>query len=163
MPSVALSTRSVLVLVLSATLADTSLDAQPVPANATLPPSHRNRSAPLTAQERTLHALNRFTFGPRPGEVAAVSRTGLDRWFEQQLNPQSIDDSAFDTRLVCLPRHASFAATAGLPLPSNQLIRIAARGELPLPSDPNTHAIYADQHRLLQRGPGPQSRRDDRR
>ncbi|MGE3404537.1 MAG: DUF1800 domain-containing protein [Vicinamibacterales bacterium] len=34
------------------------------------------------------HVLSRLTFGPRPGELAAVERIGLDRWVAQQLQPQ---------------------------------------------------------------------------
>ena len=41
----------------------------------------------IQGEERVLHALNRFTFGPRPGDVEAVEAMGLERWFEQQLNP----------------------------------------------------------------------------
>ncbi|HXE09394.1 MAG TPA: DUF1800 family protein [Acidobacteriaceae bacterium] len=48
---------------------------------------------------RIEHALNRLTFGPRPGDVAAVEKMGLTEWFEQQLNPEKIDDSALDARL----------------------------------------------------------------
>jgi uncharacterized protein (DUF1800 family) len=48
---------------------------------------------------RALHALNRLTFGPRPGDVAAVEQMGLTTWFEQQLNPEKIDDSALETKL----------------------------------------------------------------
>ena len=48
----------------------------------------------IDGQQRILHVLNRFTFGPRPGDVAAVKAMGLQRWFEQQLNPSTIDDSA---------------------------------------------------------------------
>ena len=50
---------------------------------------------PLTEQEKVLHALNRFTFGPRPGDVAAVEGMGVERWFEMQLHPERMDDSAF--------------------------------------------------------------------
>jgi uncharacterized protein (DUF1800 family) len=50
-------------------------------------------------EERVLHALDRLTFGPRPGDMAAVEQMGLTTWFEQQLNPQQIDDSALDARL----------------------------------------------------------------
>ena len=50
-----------------------------------------------------LHALNRFTFGPRPGDVAAVQAMGLKRWFERQLNPAEIDDSALEARLAMFP------------------------------------------------------------
>ena len=32
--------------------------------------------APLTERQRVLHALNRLTFGPRPGEVDAVLAKG---------------------------------------------------------------------------------------
>ena len=147
MPPLALSfrpLRSILALALSATLIDTSLPAQSSPVKSALPPSHRDRTAPLTQQERTLHALNRFTFGPRPGDPAAVSRIGLDRWFEQQLNPQSIDDSALDARLSIFPAMRLSQPQLVSRFPSNQLIRVAARGDLALPSDPTTRAIYSD-------------------
>src|ERR1700679_4022151 len=54
----------------------------------------------IQGQERVLHALNRFTFGPRPGDAAVVQAMGLKRWFEQQLNPATIDDSALEARLA---------------------------------------------------------------
>ncbi len=144
MPSLALSSRSALALILCATLLDTSLPAQPAAARNVLPAPHRDRTAPLTQQERILHALNRFTFGPRPGDVAAVSRIGLDRWFEQQLNPSSIDDSSLETRLAAFPAMRLSQPQLVSRFPSNQLIRIAARGDLALPSNPTTHAIYTD-------------------
>ncbi|HVG73207.1 MAG TPA: DUF1800 domain-containing protein [Vicinamibacterales bacterium] len=49
------------------------------------------------------HALNRLTFGPRPGQVEEVRRLGLTRWLDQQLNPSAIDDAALATRLRPLP------------------------------------------------------------
>ena len=49
------------------------------------------------------HALNRLTFGPRPGQVDDVQRMGLARWIDQQLNPASLDDSALAGRLTPLP------------------------------------------------------------
>ena len=49
------------------------------------------------------HALNRLTFGPRPGQVEEVQRLGLSRWIDQQLSPASIDDSALTPRLTPLP------------------------------------------------------------
>ncbi len=131
--------RSALVLSLCTSL----LGAQPSPSPLARG-AHRPRSAPLTPQERTLHALNRFTFGPRPGDVAAVSRIGLDRWFEQQLNPQSINDSALEARLNVFPAMRLPQPELVSRFPSNQLIRVAAHGDLALPSDPVTHAIYTD-------------------
>jgi uncharacterized protein (DUF1800 family) len=49
------------------------------------------------------HALNRLTFGPRPGEVGEVQKLGLARWLDRQLNPSSIDDSAVLAKLPPIP------------------------------------------------------------
>jgi len=48
------------------------------------------------------HALNRLTFGPRPGELERVKATGLAAWIEQQLAPARIDDSRLTARLARL-------------------------------------------------------------
>lgn len=49
---------------------------------------------------RARHALNRLAYGPRPGEVERVMALGVDRWIEQQLNPESIADTQLDERLA---------------------------------------------------------------
>ncbi len=46
-------------------------------------------STQLQGDQRILHALNRFTFGPRAGDLEAVRTMGLQNWFEQQLHPAS--------------------------------------------------------------------------
>ena len=46
--------------------------------------------------ESVRHALNRLTYGPRPGDVERVHRTGLGNWIDQQLHPSTIDDSAVE-------------------------------------------------------------------
>ncbi|HTV59304.1 MAG TPA: DUF1800 domain-containing protein [Verrucomicrobiae bacterium] len=53
----------------------------------------------LTEDEAILHALNRLAYGPRPGDLDRIRAMGLEKWIDQQLNPASIDDSAFDERL----------------------------------------------------------------
>jgi len=50
----------------------------------------------LAADQQVIHALNRLTFGARPGDVQKVRATGLDKWIDQQLNPGKIDDSSLD-------------------------------------------------------------------
>src|SRR4029077_9147590 len=50
--------------------------------------------AQLTERQRALHALNRLTFGPRPGDLETVLAKGVDNWIEDQLHPESIADSA---------------------------------------------------------------------
>jgi uncharacterized protein (DUF1800 family) len=57
----------------------------------------------LNETEAILHALNRLTYGPRPGDVEHVQKIGLANWIEQQLNPDSIDDSQLQARLEKYP------------------------------------------------------------
>jgi uncharacterized protein (DUF1800 family) len=47
-----------------------------------------------------IHVLNRITFGPRPGDVDAVQKMGLRNYIEQQLHPESIDDSVVDQEVA---------------------------------------------------------------
>jgi uncharacterized protein (DUF1800 family) len=48
----------------------------------------------LPADQQIIQALNRLTFGPRPGDVLKVRAMGLDKWIDQQLHPEKIDDRA---------------------------------------------------------------------
>ena len=57
----------------------------------------------LTDDEAVLQALNRLGFGPRPGDLERVKESGLQKWIDRQLYPDSIDDSALDTRLARFP------------------------------------------------------------
>ena len=53
-----------------------------------------------TADQQVLQVLNRLAFGPRPGEVAAVRKIGVDAWIDQQLHPERIDDAQMDQLLT---------------------------------------------------------------
>jgi uncharacterized protein (DUF1800 family) len=53
----------------------------------------------LTADQAILHALNRLGYGPRPGDVERIRQMGLEKWVDQQLHPERIDDAALDQRL----------------------------------------------------------------
>jgi uncharacterized protein (DUF1800 family) len=57
----------------------------------------------LIEDEAILQALNRLGFGPRPGDVERVKEMGLQKWVDQQLHPDSINDSALDSRLNRFP------------------------------------------------------------
>jgi uncharacterized protein (DUF1800 family) len=57
----------------------------------------------LTEDEAIVHALNRLAYGPGPGDVERVRQMGLEKWIDQQLHPESIDDSALDKRLENYP------------------------------------------------------------
>ena len=47
-----------------------------------------------------IHVLNRVTFGPERGDVEAVEKMGLRNYIEQQLHPETIDDSATDAEIA---------------------------------------------------------------
>ena len=57
----------------------------------------------MTEDQAIVHALNRLGYGPRPGDVERVRRMGLEKWINQQLNPESIGDSQLDARLEKYP------------------------------------------------------------
>jgi uncharacterized protein (DUF1800 family) len=94
---------------------------------------------------RVLHALNRLTFGPRPGDVAAVEAMGLSTWFDMQLNPAKIDDSALDARLAMFPAMQLRQTDLMARYPSQQMIRQLAQRNGYLPGDPVERAIYGDE------------------
>jgi uncharacterized protein (DUF1800 family) len=102
------------------------------------------QKAPLTRDQKTLHALNRLTFGPRPGDEAAVDKMGLEAWFQKQLHPESIDDSAFEARLDSMPALKLSAGEMMQRYPAPGEIKQMEKRGTPLPSDPVEHAIYAD-------------------
>ena len=51
----------------------------------------------LPADQQIIHALSRLTFGAKPGDVQRVRAIGLDKWIDQQLHPDRIDDSGIDS------------------------------------------------------------------
>ncbi|WP_222537376.1 DUF1800 domain-containing protein [Pedobacter polysacchareus] len=51
------------------------------------------RQAGLTERQAAAHLLSRFTYGAKDGEVDAVMKMGLERWFQQQLDGKLPDDS----------------------------------------------------------------------
>ncbi len=58
----------------------------------------------LAVDQQVKHALNRLTYGPRPGDATAVLRQeGLDRWLVRELTPENWPDHAGDSALARFP------------------------------------------------------------
>src|SRR5258708_10243279 len=54
----------------------------------------------LSPDQQIVQALNRLTFGPRPGDAEEVRRLGLAKWIELQLHPDQIPENpALDVKL----------------------------------------------------------------
>src|SRR5579884_2360692 len=99
----------------------------------------------LDEQKRALHALNRLTFGPRPGDVERVAAMGVDKWIEQQLHPDSINDSALEARLAGFRTLKMDARALVQNFPPPQVAKAVANGRLALPNDPAKRAIVEAQ------------------
>jgi uncharacterized protein (DUF1800 family) len=50
----------------------------------------------LPADQQIIQALNRLTFGARPGDAQKIRAIGLDNWIDQQLHPDKINDDAMN-------------------------------------------------------------------
>lgn len=81
-----------------------------VTAAAGAPPVIASTSVPSDAAD-IAHALNRLTYGPRPGDIDRVKAMGLQRWIETQLSPSRIDNSTLEARLARLETLALDPAT----------------------------------------------------
>ena len=49
--------------------------------------------AKLSKDQQILQALNRLTYGPRPGDVEKVRRMGVEKWIDLQLHPDRIPEN----------------------------------------------------------------------
>ncbi len=104
-----------------------------------------NGKRQIEGDARILHALNRFTFGPRPGDVDAVRAEGLDKWFEEQLHPASFEETDLNARLAQFPAMQWSPQELLYRVPSNAIIRQTLDGKLPVPERGALHAVYENQ------------------
>src|SRR5271168_4031261 len=93
-------------------------------------------------QRRALHALNRLTFGPRPGDVQQVMAIGVERWIDLQLHPEKIDDRALESRLEPLRTLRMSTREIAEDFPDGQEINQVRNGKKPMPSDPARRAVF---------------------
>ena len=93
-------------------------------------------------QKRAVHALNRLTFGPRPGDVQKVMAMGVDHWIDLQLHPEKISDDALQSHLAPLRTLRMSSKELRENFPDNQIIRQVMDGKRSMPSDPTRRAIY---------------------
>jgi len=61
------------------------------------------KTTTMTADQRVTHVLSRLTFGARPGDFEKVKAMGVEAFINQQLDPDSIDNSTAIARLRRLP------------------------------------------------------------
>ncbi|HEX3435674.1 MAG TPA: DUF1800 domain-containing protein [Pseudacidobacterium sp.] len=101
-----------------------------------------DHSRPLSNEERGQQILDRFTFGPRPGDVAAVIKQGWEAWFNQQLNPDSIPDTELDKRLAAFPALTIPPSEVAADFPDGGALRQIEMGKRAMPQDPILAGAY---------------------
>ncbi len=112
--------------------------------NAETASSHR-RGSGMSKHAKALHALNRLTFGPRPGEVEEVEAMGVERWIDLQLHPKKIDDSALEQRLAEYKAPFMNPQTLMQEFPPGNLIRQALKGGIAVPGGEPEQAVWESQ------------------
>ncbi|MEI9975576.1 MAG: DUF1800 family protein [Ignavibacteriota bacterium] len=96
----------------------------------------------VPAEDRIRQALNRLTFGQRPGDVEQVKLLGLKKWVDLQLHPDRIPENPilieklkpFDTLTM-----SSKELVRNYPAP--QIVKQMVAGQIPFPSDPDRRLL----------------------
>ena len=100
----------------------------------------------IQGDDRVFHALDRLTFGPRPGEIDQVKAMGLDVWINQQLHPANIDDTAMEQRLQQFPAMRLREDELIHKFPPGSIIRQVENGKISVPLfNATERAIYENQ------------------
>src|SRR5579864_6232862 len=107
-------------------------------------PNASSSAAPMQMDDdkRIVHALNRFTFGVRPGDVERVHVVGLDKWFDEQLHPEKIDDGAVESRLAPFRTLKMSTREMVENFPPPQVLKAIENGRMSMPHDPAKKAVY---------------------
>ena len=146
---------SILACTLLGTSAHAQQDESPTPthkiaAQLKIPPSKIAPNLPLNPRERAVQLLDRFTFGPRPGDVERVLAQGSDQWFDQQLTPDAIPDPALANRLRDFPTLTLPPDQTLLRFPDRGTVEQVADGKRPYPTDLLLASVYEVQVYKLQ-------------
>jgi uncharacterized protein (DUF1800 family) len=107
-------------------------------------PASKDRTKPpqMPEDKQIIHALNRFTFGIRSGDVERVRSMGLDKWFDEQLHPEKINDNALEARLSPLRTIRMSSREMVENFPPGQVLKAIESGRRSMPHDPAQRAIY---------------------
>ena len=91
----------------------------------------------IPKDKRIDQALNRLTFGPRPGDAARVKAAGLSKWIELQLHPERIPQNAIlEQKLKTLDTLQLTSSELVRDYPAPQIVRLMVNGQMPFPTDP---------------------------
>jgi len=91
----------------------------------------------MTDDQKALHALNRLTFGARPGDLEDLRKVGLQSWIDRQLHPADIPQNPLlADRLQPLDTLRMDSKEMARRYPPPQTVKAIVEGREPMPSDP---------------------------
>jgi len=91
----------------------------------------------LSGDQKIVHALNRLTFGPRPGDFDQAGKMGLKKWIDLQLHPDRIaENPLLNEKLAPLDTLRMTPLELARNYPPPQLIKAMVEGKVPYPRDP---------------------------
>ncbi len=102
-------------------------------------------SRQLPKDQKIPQALNRLTFGPRPGDADRIRVMGLKKWIDLQLHPSRIaENPVLEQKLRTLDSLRLSSEELVRSYPTPQMVKQMVDGRLPFPSDP-------ERRRMIQR------------
>jgi uncharacterized protein (DUF1800 family) len=102
-------------------------------------------SRKLSKDQQIDQALNRLTFGPRPGDTGQLRKLGLKKWIDQQLHPDRIaENPALTDHLKYMDSLRMSSAELVRNYPTPQMVKDMVAGRTPFPDDP-------ERRRMLQK------------
>src|ERR1700690_2864056 len=109
-------------------------------------------ATPLSANLKIIHALNRLTFGPRPGDFERVEKMGLEPWMTQQLHPDDVaENPQLAQKLAPLDTLRMTSREMAAKYPPPQLVKAMQDGRVAYPSDPEQRMMVDSAARRYKR------------
>lgn len=103
----------------------------------------------IPKEQRIDQALNRLTFGPRPGDADRVRSVGFKKWIDLQLHPDRIPENPLLLdKLKQLDSLSMPSREMVRNYPAPQMVRQMVNGGLPFPTDPDRRMMI---QRLVER------------
>ncbi|MBV9760966.1 MAG: DUF1800 domain-containing protein [Acidobacteriaceae bacterium] len=116
---------------------------KPIKASAN-PPRYAAFSRLLPKDERFGHAIEKLTFGARPGDLDEARQMGLEKWLDRELHPERVaENPALGPKLAELESLQMSAREMYLHYPPPQMIAAVARGRANLPEDPELRLVVS--------------------
>jgi uncharacterized protein (DUF1800 family) len=99
----------------------------------------------LSKDNQIQQALNRLTFGARPGDAEQLQKIGLKKWLDRQLHPERIaENPALQDKLRYMDSLRMSSAELVRNYPTPQMVKDMVDGKTPFPEDP-------ERRRMLQK------------